>query len=153
MIKSITRISFEYNDVFFITVSPQNSLIHSAAGIAAAAAAMHSSAAISSGSQNTSSTLGLEPKVKITKETVRTAASPEKIEHSKDSPSYTQPDSSSNVVSSTMDENEVNDDSEEPESSKFNEVKSRRVKSKVFLIFHRSQYVKEYLKRNKHNVL
>ena len=130
--KSITQILFWYNDRFFITVSPQNSLIHSAAGIAAAAAAMHSSAAISSGSQNTSSTLGVEQKSKATKEAAGTGTSPEKAKDSKDSPSYTQPDSSSNVVSSTMDEDEINNDSEEPESSKTNEVKNRKAKSKVF---------------------
>ena len=101
--------------------------MHSAAGIAAAAAAMQSSAGISLGSQNEAN----EKQSKASKDPSRISTSPKKVPESKDSPTYVQPDSSSNVVSSTINEDEVDEDFRGPERSKKNDETLKKGKTKV----------------------
>lgn len=105
--------------------------MHSAAGLAAAAAAIQSSSGLSSDSQNQANSLASEQNRKSRMGTPGNITSNEEASDMKDKPTYTLPDSSSNVVSSTMDEDDISSDYGEPKNSQKNGEKSKKAKVKV----------------------
>ena len=105
--------------------------MQSAAGIAAAAAAMQSSSSMPTSSQSPPTSLPKDQKIKAQKETSGSSMSTEETSESKDTSSDTHPDSSSNVVSSTINEDELSRDYEETEYSKKNAGKLKKGRQKV----------------------
>ena len=105
--------------------------MHSAAGLAAAAAAIQSSSSISSDSQHPANSMTSEQHTKSRMGVPGNITSKEKTSDMKDKPTYTLPDSSSNVVSSTMDEDDISSDYGEPKKSQKNGEKPKKAKPKV----------------------
>lgn len=105
--------------------------MHSAAGLAAAAAAIQSSSGLSSDSQHPANSMASEQNRKSRMGTPGNITSNEEASDMKDKPTYTLPDSSSNVVSSTMDEDDISSDYGEPKNSQKNGEKSKKAKVKV----------------------
>ena len=144
---ALTLFSLEIMEFCRFSVSPQSSLMHSAAGIAAAAAAIHSSASagnsslnadvpgVASSSHTTSLYQNVVPKENKDREvdTVKSGinSTSEKSHVSKELPTKMLLESSSDVVSSTMDEEEENMETYEAPNAHRHEEKRRKAKNKV----------------------